>query len=139
MPRKIVINRCYGGYSLSQRAKDMYREATQDTLKGGDFYADTDIPRDDPALIKIIEGLGLKESAGHFAKLKIIEIPDDVPDDGWIIQDYDGIEWVAEKHRTWSGNENEQEQPGSPLAREAITTVLVKPDLQEDELETKEQ
>ena len=139
MPRKIVINRCYGGYSLSQKAKDMYREATQDTPKGGDFYADTDIPRDDPALIKIIEGLGLKESAGHFAKLKIIEIPDDVPDDGWIIQDYDGIEWVAEKHRTWSGNENEQEQPGSPLAREAITTVLVKPDLQEDELETKEQ
>ena len=30
--------------------------------------------------------------------LKIIEIPDDVD---WIIEEYDGNEWVAEKHRTW--------------------------------------
>jgi hypothetical protein len=34
----------------------------------------------------------------NFATLKIVEIPDDVD---WIIQEYDGTEWVAERHRTW--------------------------------------
>jgi hypothetical protein len=30
--------------------------------------------------------------------LAIVEIPDDVQ---WIIEENDGMEWVAEKHRTW--------------------------------------
>ena len=54
--------------------------------------------------VKIVKEVGLKESSGEvgeLAKLKIIEIPDDVPEDGWIILDYDGVEWVAEKHRCW--------------------------------------
>ena len=34
-----------------------------------------------------------------FAKLKIIKIPNNVK---WQIEEYDGSEWVAEKHRTWS-------------------------------------
>jgi hypothetical protein len=29
----------------------------------------------------------------------VIEIPDDVE---WEVEEYDGLEWVAEKHRTWS-------------------------------------
>ena len=33
------------------------------------------------------------------ANHKIVEIPADVE---WQIQEYDGMEWVAEKHRTWS-------------------------------------
>ncbi len=48
-----------------------------------------------------VKEVGLKESSGELAKLKIIEISDDVPKDGWIILDYDGVEWVAEKHRCW--------------------------------------
>jgi len=31
--------------------------------------------------------------------LKIVDIPDGVE---WEIEEYDGMEWVAEKHRTWS-------------------------------------
>ena len=34
-----------------------------------------------------------------YSELKVVEIPDDVEYD---IQEYDGNEWVAEKHRTWS-------------------------------------
>jgi len=34
----------------------------------------------------------------RYSKLKIVEIPDDVK---WHIGEYDGIEWVAENHRTW--------------------------------------
>jgi hypothetical protein len=55
------------------------------------------IPRDDTILVEIVESMGDK-SFGSFAKLKVIEIPDDVK---WQIDDYDGDEWVAEVHRTW--------------------------------------
>jgi hypothetical protein len=102
MPRQIVINRSYGGFCLSERAKTMYKEATKDIPRHANWYINQDVPRDDPILIRIVTELGLKASAGTHANLKIIEIPDDVPADGWIIQDYDGLEWVAEKHRTWS-------------------------------------
>ena len=34
-----------------------------------------------------------------YAQLKIVEIPDDVK---WIVEEYDGIELIAEVHRTWS-------------------------------------
>jgi hypothetical protein len=35
---------------------------------------------------------------GCYAKLKIVEIADDVD---WEITNYDGLETVEEKHRTW--------------------------------------
>jgi len=54
--------------------------------------------RDDPALVQVVEELG-EESWGSYAELKAVEIPDDVE---WEINEYDGREWVAEKHRTWS-------------------------------------
>lgn len=59
---------------------------------------DRNIARNDPTLIQVIEELG--ESAnGDFARLKIVEIPDDV---NFYIDEYDGNEWVAEMHRKWS-------------------------------------
>ncbi len=57
-----------------------------------------DLKRDDPDLVAIVEELGEKAS-GRFAKLAVVEIPDDVE---WGIEEYDGVEWVAEDHRTWS-------------------------------------
>ena len=39
------------------------------------------------------------EQSFTLAKLKIVEIPDDVE---WIIEEYDGKEWIAEDHRRWS-------------------------------------
>lgn len=102
MPKKIVINRCYGGFSLSKQVKDRYKDATREIVRPPNWFLTTDVRRDDPILIQIIQDVGEQSAGGGFAKLKIIEIPDDVPDDGWIIQDYDGMEWVAEKHRIWS-------------------------------------
>ncbi len=106
MPRKIVLNRCYGGFGLSKHAKELYKAATKDVIRGKHYYLDQDVSRDDPILIGIIEELGLSASGGPHSKLSIIEIPDDVPADGWCVMDYDGMEWVAEKHRTW-GRESE--------------------------------
>ena len=54
--------------------------------------------RDDSDLVAVVEELGEK-SWGDCAKLKIVEIPDDVK---WHIEEYDGIEHVAEDHRIWS-------------------------------------
>ena len=90
---KIAINKCYGGFSLSEKAYEFLG------LKWDGYgfdYNDYD-KRTDPKLIECIEELGV-EANGFYAKLKIIEIPDDV---NWEIKEYDGVEWVAEKHRTW--------------------------------------
>lgn len=111
MPHQIVINRCYGGFSLSELAKVMYMEAAKDVPRPMHWHIDQDVLRDDPILIRIINEIGPKASSGAHSSLKIIEVPDDVPADGWIVQEYDGIEWVAEKHRTWGGDhEHECEQ-----------------------------
>jgi hypothetical protein len=45
----------------------------------------------------LVEEMG--EKAGStYSQLRIVEIPDDVE---WQIEEYDGSEWVSEKHRTW--------------------------------------
>lgn len=88
---KIVINVCYGGFGLSERAIEQLKKLGVER----DYYRD--IERNNPLLIQTVEHLG-KEANGVCAELKIIEIPDGVE---WYIEEYDGMEWVAEKHRTW--------------------------------------
>ena len=95
--KKIVINNRYGGFGLSDEAIKMYNQLTG--LKIIKFSY-RNISRDDPNLVKIVETLGPK-SNGKYADLKIVQIPEDVD---WEIQEYDGTEWIAEKHRTWHYN-----------------------------------
>ena len=114
---KIVINADYGGFSLSRKAFLRLRELGQkDALEEPDYgekWSDgsgprkddglggffcRDIDRSDPLLVKVVEELG-EEANGSCASLKIIEIPNGVE---WEIEEYDGNEWVSEKHRTWS-------------------------------------
>jgi len=90
--RKIVINSKYGGFGLSEEARKRYEE-----LSGHKYPGDYNIQRDDPILIRVVEELKEKVN-GDCARLKIVEIPYDVD---WQIEEYDGNEWVAEKHRTW--------------------------------------
>ena len=92
--RYVVINDTYGGFGLSERGLDEYKKLAG--ITDPDFH-DRDIARDDPYLIKVVKDLG-SAAGGSYSKLKIVEIPADVD---WIIQEYDGAEWVAEKHRTW--------------------------------------
>jgi len=89
---KIVINTCFGGFNISKEAKVLYETITSIEAISHEMQ------RDDPVLVKIVEDLGA-EANGGYAKLKVVEIPDDVD---WFIDAYDGKEWVAEKHRTWS-------------------------------------
>ena len=73
------------------------REAHNKLYKSQTFY-DRDLLRNDPLLIQVVEEMGEKAN-DRYSELKIVEIPDDVE---WQIDEYDGAEWVAEKHRTWS-------------------------------------
>lgn len=113
--QQIIINRCFGGYGLSTEAIRRWAELKQiphwvedDNEWGGTVYtgdpADRmfighwDIERNDPVLIQVVQELG-PQANGQFSDLKVVEIPDDVK---WLIVDYDGIEHIAEQHRTWS-------------------------------------
>ena len=157
---KIVINACFGGFSLSRAAVKRYAElqgrpcyffgtsfgkdATryiplQDSEKTPVrdlFFHAFDIPnpnellssqdqwhnlsieertisnalytqhavdnrpsvRHDPLLIQIVEELGSEIASGGCAELKIIEIPDGTD---YVIEEYDGLETIAEAHQTW--------------------------------------
>lgn len=50
-----------------------------------------------PDLIAVIEALG-DAASGSFSRLRVVEVPDGVD---YTIEEYDGNEHIAEKHRTW--------------------------------------
>lgn len=135
MSKKIVINKCYGGFGLSPIALEAYAKRkgieklywfnskpkdypsadfeytptdvenagafshayTTSTRDEETFFSKRDPKRDDPDLVAVVEEFGNKANT-RFSELKIVEIPDDVE---WTIEEYDGIEWVSEIHRTW--------------------------------------
>jgi len=93
--RKVVINTCFGGFGLSDEAEAMWREAKKIADPEGVYYYD--IMRDDYDLVHIVETLG-KKANSTCSQLKVVEIPADVV---WYIHEYDGVEHIAESHRTW--------------------------------------
>ena len=120
---KVAINRCFGGFGISNEAFEKILDrkgiafdkvesdegrkfigATYyDAGHAGDddhYLSDYDMTenRADPDLIAVIEELGDKANT-QYSDIAIIEIPDDVK---WHIHEYDGLEHVAEDHRTWS-------------------------------------
>lgn len=91
---QIVINVCHGGFSLSEQAQARYRELAG--VPVAEFVWELD--RSDPHLVKTVLELG-ELADGRYAELKVVTIPDDVE---WTVHEYDGAEWIAEAHRTWS-------------------------------------
>jgi len=91
---KVVINRRFGGFGLSDQARQLYAETKG--IDPEEVY-DWEIERDDADLIRIVEQLG-KQADGRCADLKVVEIPDGVK---WYVHEYDGLEDVREG-RIWS-------------------------------------
>ena len=119
MNKKVAINRCYGGFSLSDAAYGRLIELGAKTCEGnvapdenvlcihestkdieiyGRYYIHWGYDmRDNPLLVQVIEELG-NAANGSCADIEIVEIPGDIE---YTIDDYDGIETVHEVHRTW--------------------------------------
>ena len=122
---KVAINRCFGGFGISNEAFeklldrkgiafDKVEAEEGRAFAGASYYeaghsgeddhylSDYDLieNRADPDLIAVIEELGDKANTSY-SDITIIEIPDDVK---WHIHEYDGLEHVAEDHRTWYGH-----------------------------------
>ena len=143
---KVVINRCYGGFGISDAAYEKLIEwgvpvrkyvkeerdpepqlYKNEPLNDGEVIFDHELTpegeddlndlyykfksvrerywetwlsqsRTHPLLIRVVEELGEKANGRH-AELKVVEIPDGVE---WEISEYDGIERIAETHRTWA-------------------------------------
>ena len=96
---KVVINTCYGGFQLSERAENLWRKAK--SIPDAEGVYNWDIARDDPDLVRIVEELGDAASGATYSQLKVIEVPTWVQEKGWHINEYDGSEHVAENHKTW--------------------------------------
>jgi len=118
---KVVINQDFGGFGLSKEAfelllqrKGIEYEVIEDRMFGfiresfyhkghaGDdkyYLSDYDFydNRTDEDLIAVVEELG-EYANGWAASLKVVEIPEGVE---WYIEENDGREHIAERHRTW--------------------------------------
>lgn len=114
---EVVINGCFGGFSLSEegvreyfkrKGKTLYVKGdgcinhyyTSPDMTDESYFSEYDIKRDDPDLVAIVKELGEKAN-GSCAELHVVEIPDEIPN-GWYIDEYDGIESIEENHRSWS-------------------------------------
>lgn len=116
--QKIVINGRYGGFgnvsdTFAKRAIELGWKVSIGYDEEGEYLTpdaelikhedDTQhvingiVERDNAILVQLVEELGAAAS-GSYAAMHVVEIPDDVE---WQICEYDGLEWVAEKHRTW--------------------------------------
>lgn len=124
---KIIINKCFGGFRLSEEAyewliknknwevtsfyKDGYKNPKAQLVRNPDYkpgstinhkyysVLDEDRLRVNPHVIECLEKLGSEKASSPLSKLKIIEIPDNIE---WVIDEYDGVESVSEKHEVWS-------------------------------------
>ena len=92
---KVVINDRHGGFGLSTEAELKYKDILG--ITDPHFYVSMDINRDCPTLVALVEEMGERVNSSY-SRLKIVEVPEGV---NWHIVEYDGLEHVAENHRTW--------------------------------------
>lgn len=88
---KMILNKCYGGFHLSDKAEAMFAEIIGVNVE--DFCCDfADGYRTHPALIAIVEELGKEAYDDEVSELVILELPDNTTD--WFVDEYDGYETV---------------------------------------------
>lgn len=95
MTKKVVINKCYGGFGLSEEAMRLYKQKAN--LSEDNNIYDYELERDDPFLVEVVEELG-EDANTPWSYLKVIELPENLE---YYIEEYDGAEHIAERHRTW--------------------------------------
>ena len=91
----VVINDRHGGFGLSNEALENYCEVKG--ILDTNSFSHHFIDRCDPTLVDIVRIMGDRAN-DRYSRLKIVEIPDGTD---YFIQEHDGMEWIAEAHRTW--------------------------------------
>lgn len=86
---KIVINSCYGGFSLSKKAVKWLTEHGSNEARYTHIYGYWSGSRHNPLLVKCVEELG-DEASGACAQLEIETIEGNL----YRIEEYDGMETV---------------------------------------------
>ena len=82
---KVVYSATYGGFGLSDKARNRYRQ-----IAGCDAPASWDIDRTDTVLVQVVEELGA-DASGDYAHLVIRDLPKGTK---YYIDEYDGNESV---------------------------------------------
>lgn len=115
---EVVVNSCYGGFSISKKALLRLRELepnnkrwwADDCVLQGESYSEgsvcthdwgcggRDIPRHHPLLLKVVKELK-KEANGYCSDLEIVKLDGEQ----YLITEYDGLESVEEPtdSRNW--------------------------------------
>ena len=105
---KLVLNKCYGGFSLSHAAIMRYCSHAGITVYahptewGGHIYTtgisedsesfnEYDIERTDPSLVMTVEELGTAAASGPCAALEVLDMHSGQL---YRIMNYDGSEWL---------------------------------------------
>ena len=86
---RIVYNAEHGGFGLSEKAQKRIWEIRGQPMP--ENWWDSDIHREDPALLQVIDEMGLDEVSGHHAELAITELPRGTK---YIVHEYDGMEEI---------------------------------------------
>ena len=86
---KVVINRCYGGFGLSDEFMEAYPQFEEYNYA---WHNDKD-KRTDKDFISALENFGLEKADTRFSSLEIIELPNNTTD--WEIDEYDGSESIT--------------------------------------------
>lgn len=77
---KIVLNSCFGGFSVSDEC-----------ARALNIKSNYDADRMDPELIKMVEERP-DWASGSYARLRVVEIPEEATD--WETTEYDGVEGI---------------------------------------------
>ena len=95
--REVVINRCFGGFSLSEEAQKLYLKLKNITsYSSTEYFYDHHLDRHDPILVSVVKQLGDKAN-GSCADLEIVEVQG-----RYRIVEYDGRETIEEEN-SYSG------------------------------------
>ncbi len=109
---KVVLNSCFGGFSISEEAIEMLNDKYDLNIdRDFGYLGNEDLGIDDEnfeayrmdkRLVAVVEKLGVKRASGRMAALRIVDVPDEVVEvHGWHVDDYDGCESVHQSH--WVG------------------------------------
>lgn len=85
---KVIINSDFGGFGLSPKAYELYKQRVGIENFSEDKW-DTEY-RDDPVMVSVVEELK-EEADDMFSCLEIVNVPDEYDYD---IDEYDGLEHV---------------------------------------------